>query len=171
MALNLSCNDCGISLIVGYSWREVDVRQGRYICNECDNERRAKHLQDNMVSENKRKLQWYHITRHKNNSNFKYAHSVKGRYSKYKYSAKVRDIIFRLIIKDVASIIKKPCKYCGYQGEYYNGIDRVDSELGYTKNNCVSCCAICNRMKLNYKVEDFIGYCEKITNNQKVMSH
>jgi len=171
MASSLLCNDCGIPLIIGYSWRETDVKPSRYVCKDCDNERRAKRSQDNKDMENARKLQWYHVKRYKNTPNFKYYHSIRGRYTRYKYSARIRDIIFKLRIEDVTSIIKKPCKYCGYKSKYYNGIDRVDNQKGYTKENCVSCCAYCNRMKSNYNIKDFIGYCKKITEHQEVMLH
>ena len=37
----------------------------------------------------------------------------------------------------------------------YNGIDRLDSSLGYTKDNIVTCCKICNYAKNKMKFEDF----------------
>lgn len=61
--------------------------------------------------------------------------------------------------------IHAPCHYCGSvdansinvaskrPGEYiiqdfrYNGLDRIDNERGYVIQNCVPCCAICNRAK------------------------
>lgn len=36
-----------------------------------------------------------------------------------------------------------------------NGIDRVDSSIGYEKENCVSCCVVCNRMKLDHDAQFF----------------
>lgn len=29
----------------------------------------------------------------------------------------------------------------------YNGVDRLDSSMGYTPDNCVPCCWECNNMK------------------------
>lgn len=43
-----------------------------------------------------------------------------------------------------------------------NGIDRINSNKGYEKDNCVSCCPICNRMKLDLSLEDFYAHIEKI---------
>lgn len=44
----------------------------------------------------------------------------------------------------------------------YNGIDRVDNSKGYIKGNCVSCCSICNTMKLSLNLEDFKEHINKI---------
>ena len=37
-----------------------------------------------------------------------------------------------------------------------NGIDRINSDKGYTIDNCVPCCAQCNHMKLDYTTEEFL---------------
>lgn len=48
-----------------------------------------------------------------------------------------------------------------------NGIDRIDSSKGYSIDNCVPCCTMCNRMKLDYKLSDFINHVHKIANHYK----
>lgn len=58
----------------------------------------------------------------------------------------------------------QPCSYCGSEIKTI-GIDRVDNSIGYSMNNSVSCCIICNRMKRNYKVEEFINHCKKVALN------
>jgi hypothetical protein len=74
------------------------------------------------------------------------------------------------------SLIRSNCHYCGARpyriglpslvcknnGIPTNGIDRMDSQVGYTANNCVPCCWPCNRMKLNTGYEDFIARCGMI---------
>ena len=45
------------------------------------------------------------------------------------------------------------CHYCGVSGP--NGIDRIDSSLGYSRNNCVPCCKHCNYVKGNLSMNDF----------------
>lgn len=44
-------------------------------------------------------------------------------------------------------------------------IDRVNNDLGYILENCVSCCTNCNYFKCTYKVSDFIRYCTNTYNN------
>lgn len=70
-------------------------------------------------------------------------------------------------------IMTKPCYYCGEfdkeDKKYgrFNGIDRLDSDLGYIKENCVSCCWWCNTIKWNKTVEEMYKHLEKILNNRK----
>ena len=40
---------------------------------------------------------------------------------------------------DFKDIAGRACFYCGVAGP--NGIDRVDSQKGYEKDNCVPCCS------------------------------
>lgn len=45
-------------------------------------------------------------------------------------------------------MIQSPCFYCKYtNADEVNGIDRIDNSKGYIKENCVSACKICNRIK------------------------
>lgn len=78
-------------------------------------------------------------------------------------------------------LIHRPCLYCGkensnnykYPYKYgttqyrYNGIDRLDSSLGYTVDNCVPCCGTCNKMKLRLSKDDFLTHIEDIHKHQK----
>ena len=93
----------------------------------------------------------------------------------YKRSAKKRNLEFTLESNDFTEIIVDECFYCGEKctqkisglgktsGDfYYTGIDRLDSSKGYTKENCVPCCWMCNNMKSNYSKENFINQIEKI---------
>ena len=57
-------------------------------------------------------------------------------------------------------LLNSPCAYCGCDN--CNGIDRVDSKLGYTIGNTVPCCAICNKMKNNFTLEVFKDKISKI---------
>lgn len=56
------------------------------------------------------------------------------------------------------------CQYCGKSAtkENTNGIDRVDSKIGYVIENCVSCCYTCNIMKHAFSIEYFLSHIEKI---------
>ena len=101
-------------------------------------------------------------------------------YEKYQYSAKTRNIDFNLSKEEHLEIIKQNCYYCGSEpelkqphkgkGKYvgvpvpYNGIDRIDSNVGYEVNNCVSCCTKCNYMKSDMDVSLFQEHILKIAN-------
>ena len=50
----------------------------------------------------------------------------------------------------------------------YNGIDRIDSNIGYEPDNCVTCCVICNRMKNKYSKNAFLLHVSKITKYLKL---
>ncbi len=90
----------------------------------------------------------------------------------YKRQAKKRNISFKLIFKDFKNLIKSPCAYCGAKpynlkvvGKhifYYNGVDRIDNSKDYTKENCMACCKICNRAKLNRDIKEFIEWAIKL---------
>lgn len=87
-------------------------------------------------------------------------------YRDYKYSSRVRNLVFELTEDEFINLKKQPCKYCGeYYKDFINGIDRVDNNEGYSRNNCIPCCRTCNIMKSNLTKEDFLNHCKKIINN------
>ena len=49
----------------------------------------------------------------------------------------------------------------------YNGVDRVDNDKGYIRDNIVSCCSDCNRSKGVLSKKDFITLARKITDHQE----
>lgn len=96
-------------------------------------------------------------------------------YHSYKFDQ--RKLEFNLSKEDVKSLTSKDCTYCGdppksislsdnKMGEYvYNGIDRVDPNIGHILENCVTCCFICNRAKSNMGLKDFLEWIKKVHNN------
>lgn len=92
----------------------------------------------------------------------------------YKRHAKDRGFDWHLTTDDVVEISSKPCVYCdtppsnikkGYDRSadlIYSGIDRVDSKIGYTKNNCVPACKVCNFAKSNMLIEEFAAWAKRI---------
>lgn len=88
---------------------------------------------------------------------FAYRHSLMGRMSSYKCQAKNRGYSFDLTKEEFESFWQQPCNYCG--GSIATiGIDRVDNTIGYTLDNCVSCCSRCNRMKLEISEEEWYDH-------------
>ncbi len=102
-------------------------------------------------------------------------------YCSYRKGAQARNYVFELTKEDVRSITTQPCFYCGaapsrvtygstgftkdHGGFLSNGIDRVDNNIGYTKDNSVPCCHVCNYMKGVQSLPDFVAHCRKIIEN------
>ncbi len=92
----------------------------------------------------------------------------------YIKGARERKLEFSIVRETFLELTKKPCYYCGIQpsqsvqgrgqnGAYiYNGIDRIDSGLGYTSDNVVPCCGNCNEMKMERSVVDFLEHISRI---------
>jgi hypothetical protein len=48
-------------------------------------------------------------------------------------------------------------------GNYvYNGIDRIDSSIGYVIENCISCCGRCNVAKMSESQQDFLSWIDRV---------
>lgn len=94
-------------------------------------------------------------------------------YHSYQKNAKSRGLAFKLNFDEFINITSSICYYCGkepiqiydeYNGKqvyHYNGIDRVNNELGYLSTNVVSCCVQCNRSKMAYTKEDYIQHIKR----------
>jgi len=93
----------------------------------------------------------------------------------YKKGALKRNLEYNLTEEQFTKIVIGKCYYCGDEltntikgqgktsGDFkYTGIDRLDSTKGYTKENSVSCCWMCNNMKHTYSVEKFLEQISKI---------
>lgn len=48
----------------------------------------------------------------------------------------------------------------------HNGIDRLNSSIGYEVDNCVPCCYICNRAKAQLDDKTFLNHITKIYNHR-----
>lgn len=91
-----------------------------------------------------------------------------GRYSKYKASAKNRGIPFNLTLEEFLTFWQGACSYCGDTIATI-GIDRVDSSIGYTLENCVPCCTMCNYIKLDHDLEDLNTHLLKMLKHQGIL--
>jgi hypothetical protein len=82
----------------------------------------------------------------------------------YAQGAKVRGFIFCLNFDEFKELVTTPCHYCGNlpEGDRFNGIDRIDSSLGYVPENSVPCCRICNRAKSNSPVGEFESWLHRV---------
>lgn len=106
-----------------------------------------------------------------------------------KNSAKIRGIDYLLTREEATYIMIQNCTYCnqtpnqnslcrksyknhtndGFNHSQFihNGIDRVNSDIGYKLENCVPCCGKCNVMKKDYSIINWIEHLEKILKNKQ----
>lgn len=96
-----------------------------------------------------------------------YMKTPNGRLTSIKGSAKTRGIEYNLTKDAAIKLLTSECTYCGLHNSQI-GIDRLDSDLGYTNENCVSSCTICNYMKRIMTYNDFINQCTLIARKHNV---
>ncbi len=98
------------------------------------------------------------------NNNIKYQETKLVYYEKYKNNSLNRNIYFNLNEIEYNNFKKENyCKYCNFYGKI--GIDRINNNIGYEINNCISCCKICNIMKNKNNKDLFLNQCFNIYNN------
>ena len=96
----------------------------------------------------------------------------------YIRSAKDRGYEFSLTHKQFRSLTQQNCFYCGVEPKQiknkngshifkrsnyiYNGVDRKDNNRGYTLENCVPCCRICNIAKAEMSIDVFLLWINRV---------
>lgn len=98
----------------------------------------------------------------------------------YKSTAKRQGHCFKLTKEEFYKLVTSDCYLCGIKPSsvikptakiaiskefFYNGIDRIDSSIGYISGNVASCCTTCNRMKLDHNLDYFINHIKLIIKN------
>lgn len=104
-------------------------------------------------------------------------------FCQYKANSKRRGYEFNLNKENFINLAKANCYYCGssptqklktYEASqntkewrdkciiFYNGIDRINNDLGYINENVVSCCKNCNRAKSKLTKDEFFELIKKI---------
>lgn len=103
-------------------------------------------------------------------------------YSTYKRNALKRDYEFKLTKEEFYTLTKQNCYYCGcipsnkvkYYGKknsppyVYNGVDRLNNDMGYVLDNSVPCCKQCNIAKNVLSEEEFINWIKKVVSFRKI---
>lgn len=94
--------------------------------------------------------------------------------AQYKRAARKANRDYTLPDEKFYFLISSNCFYCGEEpkqvlkarkmnGSFtYNGIDRIDNEKGYTIENVVTCCIVCNRAKRCMEQKDFIEWLKRV---------
>ena len=136
------CNRCGRITIVR---ADRFTRNSTYLpvsCSHCVIDRQKE------TAENK-----YQISKTK---------SYRNKISNIRSNARLRNLDINLSDEEIKEFLDSNCYYCGCEKAF--GIDRIDSKKGYTKDNCVPCCKICNIMKNKFDLDLFLDKIIKIYN-------
>jgi hypothetical protein len=100
----------------------------------------------------------------------------------YKNNAKMRNLPFNLTKDEFKALTSQNCVYCGskpaniaqsvgksvskkfseHSRYIWNGVDRINSNIGYISSNCVPCCGTCNIMKNKHEAQFFMDHITKI---------
>ena len=87
----------------------------------------------------------------------------------YRKNARSRGHECSLSIEEFERLFASNCHYCLvppyalFNGKYlYNGIDRMNNDIGYVAGNVVPCCGICNRAKRAMPYLDFVAWIDGI---------
>jgi hypothetical protein len=100
----------------------------------------------------------------------------------YKNGAASRGIGFHLSQEKFKELTSASCHYCGspprvarwmrgkkmteegkrHSTYVFNGVDRVDSSVGYIEGNCVPCCKFCNYAKRALPVDVFLEWARQL---------
>lgn len=111
-----------------------------------------------------------------------YGEAAKNKlYKNYLLGAKNRNLPFEITKDEFIKLTSQNCYYCnisprqicqnngkkyGFYGNYiYNGIDRLNNQLGYIKGNLVACCGRCNCAKMSMDRNEFLNMIMEIYNN------
>jgi hypothetical protein len=91
--------------------------------------------------------------------------NVNRRFSAIKDQASKKGYVWELDDEEAKRMMTSGCVYCGYLDleTTVNGIDRMDNATGYTPDNCVPCCGVCNFMKLSLDANTFVERCRHIS--------
>lgn len=112
------------------------------------NRARAVEIVQAYVSRNKGKVTSY---------NRSFNQSVEGKYRLLKYRHTKRGWSDELLtLNDYRKLSLLSCFYC--DAPTNGGLDRADNNLGYSLNNVVPCCELCNHMKWKLTQSNFLTH-------------
>jgi hypothetical protein len=95
-----------------------------------------------------------------------YDAQIHVRFAGLKAKCRSRGLEINLTLEEYRQLVEgKVCYYCGHDrivNSRGGSLDRVDSSKGYSIDNCVPCCYLCNVMKSDMSVDQFYGQIERI---------
>ncbi len=152
-------------------------REAMWLCKcDCGNERIIQGSQIRNGSSKSCGCLWKEVMREKSSLPLGIA-CLRQTINGYKRDAKRKGREYELTEDQFFEITQRNCFYCGAKpsnitkkkyntGDYiYNGIDRIDSNKGYTLDNVVACCKKCNRAKDTSTVPEFKAWIVEVYRN------
>lgn len=78
--------------------------------------------------------------------------TLQGKWTTAKKKASIRGLCFTITFERYKELMAYGCYYCRGMllGIYGTNLDRINNEEGYTNENVVPCCPMCNRIKHTY---------------------
>ena len=133
---------------MNYRGRQIEKNQEEYLKKNAENAKSWREKNPEKVKEN-------------NTAKMK---NINSQYKIYIRSAGDKNLVFDLPQEIYTEKIKEPCYYCGETDKHkgFNGIDRMNQQMGYIVDNCVSCCQMCNYMKKSLNENIFLQRVEHI---------
>ncbi len=95
--------------------------------------------------------------------------------TRYRCCAGYKKQSWMLTKEEFRTLTKNDCFYCGtppaqisknggpHSSYVYNGVDRVDSSLGYEITNCVTACKRCNQAKNDMSLSEFLAWIRAVS--------
>lgn len=128
-----------------------------------------KHTDESRMRMSENKLRRFRTT--------KYGCQIEDRLKDYKISAKERGYEWKLTDEEAREFFIDDCYYCGRKSDWDvrlkkrgekihpNGIDRADNNFGYIKENCVTACFLCNRLKSTFHISKYLQIVKTVYEN------
>lgn len=149
------CHNCN-KVHFGFYYNISDSRSSGIVCSKCSN-----------------------ITNKTYNLYTATDSQININYSNYKSKCKSKNWEFNLDKNEFKNLVLNNCYYCNQKPNQFrqdrcknkriidssflmNGIDRLDSNIGYNLQNCVTACEDCNKAKRNLSYEQFLDLIKRI---------
>ena len=115
-------------------------------CKECQRQYYKEHTKE-------KKQYWKEHREEK--KQYRKEHRVHRAFRNAKWCSKKKGREFTITEQEYTMLTSMPCYYCG-RTDIDRGVDRIINTVGYTMDNCISCCKHCNIMKSSLRPFDFI---------------
>ena len=165
-----TCTKCNIKK------EETEFYHKKSRCKQCLNKLKKiwkKNNPEKLKAQRKRYEAKPHTRKIKKEYMRNYMNKIETRYDAWKRRAMRDKIGWDLTIEYLKSL-PLICHYSGYNltllanKENTVSLDRIDSQIGYTKDNVVLCCADINYMKNKFSKDYFLNLLKIIANHTRV---